>query len=149
MMLSRCVLRQVREQSSRLLKFERRPSELNPIHWGHMDSSHEKHLEYLLDEVSQDRYGVTDAKWIDDPDELIWSTPLMAQLQAKYNAITHFINDPGAVDFLGEMSDEDKALVAQRARELAARLKDDALNDIDSKADEAGASLKNSVEFTK
>ena len=100
-------------------------------------------------EVAQDRYGVTDAKWIDDPEELIWSTPLMAQLQAKYNAITHFINDPGAVDFLGEMSDDEKAMVAQRARELAARLRDDALNEIDSKADEAKASLKDSVEMSK
>lgn len=102
-----------------------------------------------FDEVVQDRYGVTDAKWMDDPEELIWKTPLLAQLQAKYNAITHFLNDPGAVDFEGVMSDEEKAVVAQRARELAARLKDQALNEIDQTADEAARNLRESVNKTK
>lgn len=100
-------------------------------------------------EVAQDRYGVTDAKWMDDPGQLIWKTPLLAQLQAKYNAITHFLNDPSAVDFQGAMTDEERAVVAQRARELAARLKDDALNEIDSAADDAKAALKESVSKTR
>jgi hypothetical protein len=100
-------------------------------------------------EVVQDRFGVTDAKWLDDPNELIWKTPLLAQLQAKYNAITHFLNDPGAVDFEGAMSDEEKAVVAQRARELAARLKDQALNEIDRGAGEAQSKLRESVTQTK
>jgi len=100
-------------------------------------------------EVGQDRYGVTDAKWMDDPEQLIWKTPLLAQLQAKYNAITHFLNDPSAVDFQGNMSDEEKAVVARRARELAAKLKDDALNEIDSTAEEAKSALKDSVSKTK
>jgi len=100
-------------------------------------------------DVAQDRYGVSDAKWMDDPGELVWKSPLMAQLQAKHNAITHFINDPGAVDFTGEMSDEEKTMVANRARELAAELKDSALNEIDSVADEAKAALHDSVKKTK
>lgn len=100
-------------------------------------------------EVVSDRYGITDAKWMDDPSELIWKTPLLAQLQAKYNAITHFLNDPGAVDFEGVMSDEEKAAVAQRARQLAAQLKDQALNEIDQTADEAQVNLRQSVDATK
>lgn len=100
-------------------------------------------------EVVQDRYGVTDAKWLEDPEQLIWKTPLLAQLQAKYNAITHFLNDPGAVDFEGAMNDEEKKAVAQRARELAARLKDQALNEIDSEADSAKQALGESVAATK
>ena len=100
-------------------------------------------------DVAQDRYGVSDAKWMDDPGELVWKSPLMAQLQAKHNALTHFINDPGAVDFTGEMSDEEKTMVANRARELAAELKDSALNEIDSVADEAKAALHDSVKKTK
>jgi hypothetical protein len=100
-------------------------------------------------EVVNDRYGISDAKWMDDPQELIWKTPLLAQLQAKYNAITHFLNDPGAVDFEGVMSDEEKAAVAQRARELAAQLKDQALNEIDQTADEATANLRETVSETK
>lgn len=102
-----------------------------------------------FDEVVQDRFGVSDAKWMDDPEELIWKSPLLAQLQAKYNAITHFLNDPGAVDFEGAMSDEDKTIVAQRARELAARLKDQALNEIDQTADEAANNMRDSVSQTK
>jgi hypothetical protein len=100
-------------------------------------------------DVVADRFGISDAKWMEDPEQLIWRTPLLAQLQAKYNAITHFINDPGAVDFEGAMSDEEKTAVAQRARELAARLKDQALNEIDATADEAGANLKETDEQTK
>jgi len=100
-------------------------------------------------EVVQDRYGATDAKWLDEPEQLIWKAPLLAQLQAKYNAITHFLNDPGAVDFEGAMSDEEKTAVAQRARELAARLKDQALNEIDSGADAAKQALSDSVAKTK
>ncbi len=100
-------------------------------------------------EVAQDRFGVRDAKWIDDPKELIWKSPLMAQLQAKYNAITHFLNDPGAVDFAGTMSDAEKTVVAQRARELAARLKDQALNEIDTASQGAAEQLRQSVGRTK
>ena len=100
-------------------------------------------------EVAMDRFAVADAKWIEDPEELIWKSPLLAQLQAKLNAVTHFLNDPAAVDFEGSMSDEEKQIVAQRARELAAMLQDEALNEIDAKADEAVSMLRNSITRTK
>jgi hypothetical protein len=100
-------------------------------------------------EVASDRFAVADAKWIDDPEELIWKSPLLAQLQAKLNAVTHFLNDPAAVDFEGTMSDEDKKIVAQRARELAAMLQDEALNEIDSMTDEAAARMRESIAKSK
>jgi hypothetical protein len=73
----------------------------------------------------------------------------MAQLQAKLNAMTHFMNDPSAVDFQGSMSDEEKRIVAQRARELAASLQDEALNQINSEAESAAARLRETVAATK
>ncbi|NIO02202.1 MAG: hypothetical protein GTO42_08675 [Candidatus Latescibacteria bacterium] len=102
-----------------------------------------------LSEVVADRFAVDDAKWIDDPKELIWRSALLAQLQAKLNAVTHFVKDPAALDFVGTMSDEDKKIVAQRARQLAAELQDEALNEIDSKTDESTARLRQAVENTK
>jgi len=100
-------------------------------------------------EAATDRYAVTDAKWMDDPEELIWKSPLMAQLQAKLNAVTHFLNDPSAVDFEGSMSDEEKKIVAQRARELAASLQDEALNMIDAETEDAKEALRGSIEASK
>jgi hypothetical protein len=100
-------------------------------------------------EVATDRYAVSDAKWMDDPEALIWRSPLLAQLQAKLNAVTHFLNDPSAVDFEGSMSDEEKKIVAQRARELAASLQDEALNAIDAETEEARNRLRDSVENSK
>ncbi len=47
------------------------------------------------------------------------------------------------------MSDEEKKIVAQRARELAASLQDEAINQIDSDTEEAKAQLRESVERTK
>lgn len=102
-----------------------------------------------LSEVVADRFAVDDAKWIDDPKDLIWRSALLAQLQAKLNAVTHFVKDPAALDFGGSMSDEDKKIVAQRARQLAAELQDEALNEIDGKTDEAVARLRQAVENTK
>lgn len=102
-----------------------------------------------LSEAVADRFSVDDAKWIDDPKELIWRSALLAQLQAKLNAVTHFVKDPAALDFGGSMSDEDKKIVVQRARRLAAELQDEALNEIDGKADEANARLREAVNNTK
>ena len=100
-------------------------------------------------DVATDRYGVSDAKWMDDPEELIWKTPLLAQLQAKLNAVTHFLNDPAAVDFEGSMSDEEKKIVAQRARQLAASLQDEALNEVNETTENAAAQLRESIEATR
>lgn len=100
-------------------------------------------------DVANDRYAVSDAKWMDDPQDLIWKTPLLAQLQAKLNAITHFLNDPAAVDFEGSMSDEEKEIVAKRARELAASLQDEALNEINEDTEEAKARFRDSIEATR
>ena len=102
-----------------------------------------------LSEAVADRFSVDDSKWMDDPKELIWRSALLAQLQAKLNAVTHFVKDPAALDFGGSMSEEDKKNVAQRARQLAAELQDEALNEIDGKTDEAKARLRQSVENTK
>jgi hypothetical protein len=100
-------------------------------------------------DVSFDKYAVTDAKWMDDPEELIWKTPLLAQLQAKLNAVTHFLSDPSAVDFEGSMSDEEKQVVAQRARELAASLQDEALNQINAETEGGETQLSESIMATK
>ena len=96
-----------------------------------------------------DRFAVTDAKWIDNPDELIWKAALLAQLQAKQNAITHFINDPSLVNFSNKMSEEDKKLVAQRARQLAAELQDAALSDMGEVTESSIEKLKDSILKTK
>jgi hypothetical protein len=92
---------------------------------------------------------VADAKWIDDSRELIWKSALLAQLQAKHNAMTHFLNDPSVANFAKKMSEEDKKLVAQRARQLAAELQDTALNEITGAVGDASAKLKESVMKTK
>ena len=102
-----------------------------------------------LGEAESDRFGVDDSKWIDDPEELIWNSTLLSQLQAKLNAVTHFLNDPSTLDFGGSMSDEDKKVVAQRARELAASLQDEALNEIDSATEESLQVFRDSVAKTK
>lgn len=102
-----------------------------------------------LSEAIADRFSVDNAKWIDDPKELIWRSALLAQLQAKLNAVTHFVKDPAALDFGGSMSDEDKKIVAQRARQLAAELQDEALNKIDGGTDGDYKSLRQAVENTK
>ncbi len=102
-----------------------------------------------IGEAESDRFGVNDSKWIDDPEDLIWKSTLLSQLQAKLNAVTHFLNDPSTLDFGGSMSDEDKKVVAQRARELAASLQDEALNAVDAKTDEAQAALSRSIAETK
>jgi hypothetical protein len=102
-----------------------------------------------FNDVAFDKYAVTDAKWMEDPDELIWKTPLLAQLQAKLNAVTHFLSDPSAVDFEGSMSDEEKQVVAQRARELAASLQDEALNQINTATEDGESQLSESIMTTK
>ncbi len=102
-----------------------------------------------MKDVATDRFAVSDAKWMDDPEELIWKSPLLAQLQAKHNAITHFLADPSAVDFEGSMSDDEKKIVAARARELAAALQDEALNQIDAGTETASETLKESIMSTK
>jgi uncharacterized protein YjbJ (UPF0337 family) len=102
-----------------------------------------------LSEAIVDRFSVDDAKWMDDPKELIWRSTLLAQLKAKLNAVQHFVKDPAALDFGGSMSDEDKKIVAQRARQIAAELQDEALNEIDGKTDEAFSHLRQAVEKTK
>jgi hypothetical protein len=96
-----------------------------------------------------DKFGVTDGKWIDEPHQLIWKSALLAQLQAKHNALAHFLNDPSVADFGKTMSDEERKLVAQRARQLAAELQDAALNEICDDVDGAGEKLKQSVASTK
>ena len=103
----------------------------------------------LLNDVATDRFAVDDSKWMDDPKELIWRSALLAQLQAKLNAVTHFVKDPAALDFGGSMSDEDKKTVAQRARQLAAELQDEGLNEIDGKTDNSLSTFRDAVEETK
>ncbi|MCP4570761.1 MAG: hypothetical protein GY838_00255 [bacterium] len=102
-----------------------------------------------LADVATDRFAVDDSKWMDDPKELIWRSALLAQLQAKLNAVTHFVKDPAALDFGGSMSDEDKQSVAQRARQLAAELQDEALNEVDGQTEAAVGTLRSAVEETK
>jgi hypothetical protein len=102
-----------------------------------------------VSEAIADRFSVDDSKWMDDPKELIWRSALLAQLQAKLNAVTHFVKDPAALDFVGSMSDDEKKVVAQRARQLAAELQDEALNEVDSKTDEDNTRLRQAVENTK
>ena len=102
-----------------------------------------------MSEVGSDRFAVSDAKWMENPGELIWKSPLLAQLQAKLNALTHFMNDPSAVDFQGSMSEEQRQLVIQRARELADSLQDEALHHINDETEKANESLKDSIMSTK
>jgi hypothetical protein len=92
-----------------------------------------------------DKFAVGDAKWVDAPGELIWKSALLAQLQAKRNAIAHYITDPSMADFEGKLSPEDKKLVAQRARQLAASLQDAALSELSEAIEGADERLKESM----
>lgn len=85
-----------------------------------------------LGDTGTDSYAVNDAAWVDDPAELIWRSPVMAQLQAKLLAVTHYLNDAGAVDFRGSLSDEERRVVTARARDLSNKLKRIALQEITS-----------------
>jgi hypothetical protein len=96
-----------------------------------------------------DKFGVADASWMDNTEELIWKSALLAQLKAKQNAIEHFLNDPAVANFAGNMSEEDKKLVAQRARQLAAELQDEALNEMTESTESAIDKQKESVMKTK
>jgi len=96
-----------------------------------------------------DRFAVGDAKWIDNPEELIWKSALLAQLQAKHNAVAQFLTDPALLEFAKNLSEEDRKLVAQRARQLAAELQDAALNDMANSTHEQNENLKRSVMETK
>jgi hypothetical protein len=82
-----------------------------------------------------DKFAVSDAKWINDPRRLIWKSHLLAQLQARRNAITHYLNDPASADYTGKLSDEEKRQLSQRARQLADELQDSALKDMSSACD--------------
>jgi hypothetical protein len=108
-----------------------------------------KGLEDFGSGVFVDKFAVSDAKWIDSPEELAWKSALLAQLQAKHNAVTHFLNDPSVTNFSGQMTDEDKRAVAQRARQLAAELQDAALNEIQEAVAGSQARLRHSVQKTK
>lgn len=81
-------------------------------------------------EAKTDRYSVTDARWAQDRDELIWRSVLLAQMHAKLQAVSHLLADPGAVNFDGTLDAAEAAAVARRASELAARLKDEALSEL-------------------
>ena len=96
-----------------------------------------------------DKFAVSDAKWIDNVQDLIWKSALLAQMQAKGNAIANFLNDPSLANFSGKMSEEDRKLVAQRARQLAAELQDAALNEMVGDVDGAAVRMKDSVRKSK
>ncbi|MBN2292503.1 MAG: hypothetical protein JXM70_08770, partial [Pirellulales bacterium] len=86
-----------------------------------------------------------DVGWLSDPEELIWKSPLLAQIQAKYNALSHFLNSAGAVDFADSLDEDQRRLVAERARQLAAELKDDALGEINAEIEEHMAAKEKSI----
>jgi hypothetical protein len=96
-----------------------------------------------------DKFAVSDASWMDNPDELIWKSAMLAQLKAKENAIEHFLNDPAVANFAGKMSEEDRKLVAQRARQLAAELQDEALNEMNENLSSSIEAQKQSIMKTK
>lgn len=114
----------------------------------YLNSSGEGLSEYGSGTIT-DKFAVTDAKWIDNPQQLIWRSALLGQIQAKHNAMAHFLNDPSVANFSGKMSDEDKKLVAQRARQLAAELQDAALSEMAEDLGSASEKLKQSVMMTK
>jgi hypothetical protein len=96
-----------------------------------------------------DKFSVSDAAWMDNAEDLIWKSALLAQLKAKQNAIEHFLNDPAVANFAGNMNDEDKKLVAQRARQLAAELQDAALNEMTDTLESNIDKQKQSIMKTK
>ncbi len=95
-------------------------------------------------DTNRDRFGVDDVGWLQDPKELIWKSALLAQLQAKYNALSHFLNGASAVDFGESLTPEERQAVAQRARQLAAELKDDALGEIGTRLQDADQAMRES-----
>jgi hypothetical protein len=92
-----------------------------------------------------DKFAVSDARWIDSPEELKWKSALLSQLEAKSIAITHFLNDPSNIGLSKGITEEEKKLVARRALQLAAELQDEALNEISKDIGEANNSLQHSL----
>ena len=70
---------------------------------------------------------------MDDPSQLIGKSVLTSQLKAKTNAVSYFLNKhTDLASILDNLTNEEKALLASRARELADELQEEALNVITS-----------------
>lgn len=87
-------------------------------------------LRDFQDGARVDQYAIRDAAWMDQPEALAWNSLMLAQLQARSNAVTHFLNEPAAADFSGQMTPEERQSVAHRARHLANELEEEALTEI-------------------
>lgn len=106
-------------------------------------------LSRLEEGAISDAFSITDARWLNDPRQLIWRSLLLAQLLAKRNAICHFLNDPSIADFSKSLCDEDRQGIAARARQLADALQDAAMNEINGANDFAKEQYHTIVEKTR
>jgi len=97
-----------------------------------------------------DRFAVSDAKWLKNKkslEMLIWKSAILAQIKAKLNAIDYFKSS--AIDLNKIVSEEEKAMVAERARELSKDLIDLALAELQNKNTEAINARKESRKKTE
>jgi len=96
-----------------------------------------------------DRYCITDGDWMDNPAELAWQTPLLAQLQARFNAITHYLSDPAVANFAGRMTDEERREVAARAIALSKQLREEGWTHVQAKREGGVDQYRRSATDTK
>jgi len=98
-------------------------------------------------DANMDRIGVNDSKWLRNKELLIWKSAVLAQIKAKLTAIEMFKRD--YMDLNKMTSEEEKAIIAERARQLSAELLDMALNEIKTANDAISDSKKEAVAKTK
>ena len=96
-----------------------------------------------------DRFCVQDAHWLENPEQLAWSSALLAQLKARLNAVTYFLNDPSAADFTGTLSPEERKAIAERARSLSVELRDSAVAEMGVSRRGGEERYRQAVELTK
>jgi len=100
-------------------------------------------------EFAEDDFAIQDADWVDVPEALIWESVLLAQLKSKELALAHFASDPQSVDFSESLDEATSAALAQRARQLAEELRNEALSSIESRVVDARDRAQEAVRETE
>lgn len=94
-----------------------------------------------------DAFAVSDTKWLKDPGELAWSSILLAQLQAKLNAISQLISEPVDLRKLPDQAMRDAVAIV--AKELAEEIRDSALTELQNDISKQVERRKHAVADTK
>lgn len=84
-----------------------------------------------LTESGFDTFAVSSTEWLDDPQELAWSSMLLSKLQARIHALTDRIQNPVNLAKVGEKETREQTALA--ALQWAQELEDDALAELQKK----------------